>query len=188
MKQNNLRSLCECALFTAAAMVLSYLEIPLGISFGGFGGSLSLVMIPLVLCAVRWGLVPGLCTGFAFGLLKYFFSGGWALNVESMLLDYTVAYMAVGLAGVLRCRANTAWLAALIGCFARFLVHFVSGITIYAAYAGPIFGIDGGCVIYSILYNGSYMLPNTVLTVVSIALLSYPLGKFLRCEDLRSLH
>ncbi len=186
MKDLKLRALCESAILTALALVLSYLEIPIGVSFGGFGGSLSLVMIPLVLCAIRWGIGWGLGAGLAFGTLKYFFSSGWALNWESMLLDYSIAYMMLGLAGLLYRRSKAAWLAALIGCLARFAVHFVSGVTIYAEYVSPIFGWDGSSsIVYSILYNGSYMLPNTILSVVAILLLQKPLKKYLRGEDLR---
>ena len=70
---------------------------------------------------------------------------------------------------------------ALIGCFARFLVHFFSGITIYAIVVPTeIMGLTtGSAVLYSILYNGSYMLPNTVLAVVLCALLQRPLRKVL---------
>ena len=186
MKNMQLRALCEGAILVAFAVVLSYLEIPIGVSFGGFGGSLSPVMIPLVLCAIRWGIGWGLGAGLSFGTLKYFFSNGWALNWESMLLDYSIAYMMLGLAGVLCRRGKTAWLAALIGCLARFVVHFISGVTVYAEYVSPIFGWDGSSsIVYSVLYNGSYMLPNTVLTVVAIALLQKPLRKYLRADDLR---
>lgn len=168
------------------ALALSYLEIPIGISFGGFGGSLSLVMIPLVICAIRWGFGWGFGAGLVFGTLKYFFSNGWALNWESMLLDYSIAYMMVGLAGVLCRKSNVAWLAALLGCLGRFAIHFISGVTVYAEYVSPIFGWDGSSsIVYSILYNGSYMLPNTILTVVAILLLQKPLRKYLRGEDLR---
>ncbi len=178
MKNKQLRALCESAILTATAMVLSYLEIPIGMSFGGFGGSLSLVMIPIVICALRWGSGWGLGCGLVFGTLKFFFSNGWAINWESMLLDYSLAYMALGLAGLFRGRSKVAWLGALVGCFGRFVIHFISGVTIYAEYAGPIFGIDAGAFVYSVLYNGSYMLPNTVLTVAAIALLQKPLEKF----------
>ena len=99
-KNNTLRPLCESALFTAAALALSYLKIPTGMAFGGFGGSVDLVMIPLLLCAVRWGLGWGLGSGLVFGTLKYFFAGGSAITWQSMLLDYSLAYMLVGLAGL----------------------------------------------------------------------------------------
>ena len=39
--------------------------------------------------------------------------------------------------------------------------------------------------VYSLLYNGSYMLPNTILAVAAVALLAIPLKKYLRREDLR---
>ena len=186
MKQRKLRALCEGAIFTALALILSYAEIPIGVSFGGFGGSLSFVMIPLILCAIRWGTAQGLCVGLAFGVLKYFFSNGWALTWESIILDYAAAYMLLGIGGLLKGSSNKAWLAALIACFGRFIVHFISGITIYAEYVSPIFGWNGSSsAIYSILYNGSYMLPNTVLTVLIVFLLQKPLGKFLRSEDIR---
>ncbi len=181
MKQRKtLRALCECAVFTALALALSYLKIPTGLAFGGFGGSVDLVMIPLILCAIRWGAGWGLASGLVFGTLKFFFAGGSAISWESMLLDYSLAYMMVGLAGVLKHRSHVAWLAALIGCVGRFAIHFVSGVTIYAQYVSPIFGWEGNsATIYSILYNGSYMLPNTVIAVFAIALLQKPLKAFL---------
>ena len=77
----------------------------------------------------------------------------------------------------------TAWLAALIGCFGRFVIHFISGITIYAEDVTDLFGLHiTNPWVYSVLYNGSYMLPNTILAVAVIALLSVPLGKYMRGE------
>lgn len=185
-KRNVLRALCECAVFAALALALSYLKIPVGIGFGGFGGSVDLVMIPLILCAIRWGVGWGMGVGLVFGTAKFFLAGGAAVNWQSMLLDYSVAYMMVGLAGVLYRKSGTAWLAALIGCLGRFLVHYVSGVTIYAEYVEDIFGLKMTSPwIYSLLYNGSYMLPNTILAVLVCMLLSKPLGKYLRAEDLR---
>ncbi len=181
MKHNKqLRALTECALLTALALALSYLEIPIGLAFGGFGGSLSLAMLPMVFCGLRWGTVWGLGSGLVMGTLKFIFTGGAGITWESILLDYSLAYMAVGLAGLLRGRAKLAWLGALIGCVGRFFIHFLSGVTIYAAYVEPIFGWNGDSVtIYSILYNGSYMLPNTILTVLLVLLLQKPLKRFI---------
>lgn len=188
MSQNkNLRPLCECAMFTAAALVLSFLKIPIGLEFGGFGGSIDFVMIPIIICAIRWGIGWGIGTGLVFGALKFFIAGGSAINWESMLLDYVGAYMFVGLAGVFRHKASLSWLAALIGCVGRFFIHFLSGVTIYAAYVSPIFGWDGSSsVVYSVLYNGSYMIPNTILAVVVCALLQAPMKKYLNGSDLKS--
>lgn len=183
MRHKKLLALCECAIFTAMAIALSYAKIPIGLEFGGFGGSIDLVMIPLILCAIRWGWTWGLGTGLVFGTLKFFLAGGTAVNWQSMLLDYSVAYMFVGFAGLLRGKSKTAWLAALIGCFGRFVIHFISGITIYAEHVTDLFGLHiTNPWVYSVLYNGSYMLPNTILAVAVIALLSVPLGKYMRGE------
>lgn len=186
IRRKKLLALCECAIFTAMALALSYLKIPIGLEFGGFGGSIDLVMIPLIICAIRWGWSWGLGAGLVFGTLKFFFANGSAVNWQSMLLDYSLAYMFVGFAGLLRGKSNLAWLSALIGCLARFVVHFISGITIYAEYMYDIFGLPmTNTWVYSALYNGSYMLPNTILAVAIVAILSKPLGKYLRGDDLR---
>ena len=178
MQNKKLRPMVECALFAAMAIVLSYLKIPIGMSFGGFGGSIDLVMIPLIIAACRWGLGWGLATGLVFGTMKFFFAGGSAINWQSMLLDYSVAYMFVGFAGLIKRRPRQMWLAALIGCFGRFIIHFISGITIYAQYMEDIFGLPMTNVwVYSALYNGSYMLPNTILAVAVCWVLGRSLEK-----------
>lgn len=167
MKNEKLRALTECSIFIALSIVLSYLKIPIGLSFGGFGGSIDLVMIPLIVVACRWGLGWGLGSGLVFGTLKFFLAGGAAINWQSMLLDYSVAYMFVGLAGLIKRKPRQMWLAALIGCLGRFVIHFISGVTIYAMYMEDIFGLPMTNVwVYSALYNGSYMLPNTILAAV----------------------
>jgi len=178
----SLKTLTEGAVMVALAVALSYLKIPIGLAFGGFGGSIDLVMIPLIVFAVHRGLGWGLGAGLVFGTLKYFFAGGSALNWESMLLDYSVAYMFVGFAGLMhgKHQEGRAWalpLGALIGCACRFLIHFISGVTIYAEYFEDVFmGVEGLTpVTYSILYNGTYMLPNTVLAIILCVLLEKPL-------------
>ena len=180
MHHKKLRALCESAIFTAMALALSYLKVDIA----ALGGSINLVMVPLIICAIRWGLGCGLGAGLVFGTLKFFLAGGTAVNWESMLLDYSLAYMFVGFAGLLRGKSGTAWLAALIGCAARFLVHFVSGVTIYAQYMPESFMelTMTTPALYSLLYNGSYMLPNTVLAILIALLLEKPLRPYLPAE------
>ena len=74
------RRLTEGGICIALALVLSYLKIPIGLSFGGFGGSITLVMVPLILFAVRYGAPWGILAGVAFGTLKYFFAEGFAVS------------------------------------------------------------------------------------------------------------
>ena len=100
------RRLTEGGICIALALVLSYLKIPIGLSFGGFGGSITLVMVPLILFAVRYGAPWGILAGVAFGTLKYFFAEGFAVSWVSIIFDYSVAYGAVGLAGLFRVKDN----------------------------------------------------------------------------------
>jgi thiamine transporter len=186
MRDKKLLALVEGAIIVALAIGLSYLKIPIGLEFGGFGGSVDLVMIPLILYAIRRGWIWGLGAGLVFGTLKFFMAGGVAVNWQSMLLDYSVAYMFVGFAGLLMRKKGLMWLAALIGCICRFVIHFISGITIYAEYMKDIFGLHMTNVwVYSALYNGSYMLPNTIIAVVACILLEVALTKYVHGDDLK---
>ena len=51
--------------------------------------------------------------------------------------------------------------------FVRFLCHFITGVVIWGQWAPE----GMGKFLYSLVYNGSYMLPELVLTVVISALL-----------------
>ena len=178
------RMLAEAGVSIALAIALSYFKIPIGLNFGGFGGSIDLVMIPLVIFALKWGAGWGVLAGFVFGTIKYFL-GGSAIDIVSIIFDYSVAYAAVGLAGLFgKNPGKTAGIGAFFGCFCRFVIHYISGFTVYARWMPEEFmGMPmTSPFIYSLLYNGTYMLPNTVLCVLVVALLAKPLGKFFRAK------
>ena len=177
MQNKNLRALTEGAVMVALSIALSFLKIPIGAGFGGFGGSIDLVMVPLIIYAVRYNAAWGLGAGLVFGTIKYFL-GGSAIDWVSIIFDYSVAYMFVGFAGLLNKSYKTLPLAALIGCFGRFVIHFISGVTIYAMYMEDIFGLPmTNVAVYSALYNGSYMLPNTILAAIVCFVLGRSLEK-----------
>lgn len=157
-------TLCYAAVSVALAFVLSFIEIPIGFQ----GGSINFVMIPLIVFAVyRGGVIWGIGAGLVFGTLKLL-TGSSAVTWASILLDYTFAYGAVGLAGIFRGKKYGGILGAFVGCVARFAVHFISGITIYAI-TGPekVLGITtSSAYLFSFLYNLAYMGPNTVAALV----------------------
>ena len=167
------RCLTEGGICVALSIALSYLKIPIMAGFGGFGGSIDFVMIPLIVFAVRWGAGWGIGAGLVFGTLKYFLASGGAISWVSIIFDYAVAYAFVGLAGLFRRKYGLLPVAALVGCFARFIIHFISGMTVYAQYMPEEFmGYTGMTpFFYSLLYNGTYMLPNTAIAIVVCAAL-----------------
>ena len=168
------RMLAEAGICIALAVALSFLKIkPVA-----HGGSIDLVMIPLCIFAFRWGAGWGCLAGLVFGTIKLFM-GGSALNLVSFVFDYSVAYAAVGLAGLFGKSAKTRPFGAFVGGFVRFIIHFISGFTVYAQWMPEEFlGMKmTNAVIYSALYNGVYMIPNIILCVLVIALLSKSLEK-----------
>ena len=174
------RMLCEGAMMVALAQVLSYIklmELP-------NGGSLTPAMFPIILFAVRWGLTPGLMAGFTFGLLQLIFDGAYAWGWQSMLLDYLVAFTPLGLAGLFKGKKWGIFVGTVVGCLGRFVIHFISGVTVYAQYMPEEFmGMTmTSPVFYSVLYNGTYMLPNTILAIVICVLLMKPAAKLPSAE------
>ena len=178
----SIRCLTEAAILVALAQVLSYIKLMQLPN----GGSLTPAMFPIILFAIRWGWKPGLLAGFAFGLLQLIFDGAYAWGWQSMLLDYLVAFTPLGLAGLFKGKKWGIFVGTVLGCFCRFVVHYISGVTIYKILAptellGMTFTSPS---FYSLVYNGSYMLPNTILALVIAGLLYVPLKKYILAQDL----
>lgn len=180
------RALCEGAVLLALALVLNLLSKAL---FGNLpqGGSISLAMFPLLLCAHRWGWSSGLLVGLCYGLLDMLLDGGYAWGWQSILLDYLVAYTALGLGGFFRGKAWGMFPCVALGCLGRFAVHYFSGVTLYRIVAPT--GIEGFGVftnphVYSLVYNAVYMLPNMVLAMILTGILYVPMKKFLAGQDI----
>ena len=181
-RKNATRMLCEGAIMVALAQILSYIklmELP-------NGGSLTPAMFPILLFALRWGLKDGLLAGFVFGLLQLIFDGAYAWGWQSMLLDYLLAFTPLGLAGLFKGKAWGIFPGTVLGCAARFVIHYISGVTIYriAAPTEVLGTVFDNPELYSLVYNGSYMLPNTVLALVIAALLYVPMKKYYAGHDL----
>lgn len=176
------RCLAEAAILVALAQILSYIKV---YEFPN-GGSVTVAMFPILLFAFRWGLKPGLLAGFTFGLLQLIFDGAYAWGWQSMLLDYLVAFTPLGLAGLFRGKSWGIFVGTVVGCFGRFIVHYISGVTIYRIVAptevlGTVFDNPS---LYSLAYNGSYMLANTIIALIIAAVLYKPLNKYILAQDL----
>lgn len=148
------------------------------------GGSITLCsMLPIMLfayfCGTKWGLAAGLVRGvldLLTGLDSLKGIGGWSL-IGSILLDYILAFTMLGLAGIFRKKIKNEGLSVVLGCLVagllRYLCSFLSGWILWGAYADANFspmlaGMSGNTLacFYSLLYNGSYMLPEIIITCV----------------------
>ena len=179
-----IRALCEGALMIALAQILSFIKLFPNLPNGG---SITFAMFPVCLYAVRWGLGRGLMAGFVFGLLQLIFDGAYAWGWQSMILDYLLAFTPLGLAGLFKGKAWGIFPGTVLGCAGRFLVHFISGVTIYRIYMPtevPGIGTFDDATIYSLVYNGVYMLPCAVLALAVAGVLFVPMKKLFAGQDI----
>ena len=180
------RTLVECALMIAVGTVLAQIkifEMP-------FGGSVTLVsMLPFILVSFRHGVKWGLATGFVNSLLQMLLgfyappAPGLLPLVGMILLDYVLAFTLLGLACVIAKPFKNRLVGVAVGtaavCGIRFLCSFLSGVLIWGNLSD---GLPAW--IYSLTYNGSYMLPNTIIALVIAAFLYQPMKKYILGQDI----
>lgn len=162
------------------------------------GGSITLcsmlpVMLFAYLCGTKWGLAAG-CT---YSVLQLLFGmnalkgiSGASL-IGSILLDYLLAFTVLGLAGIFRNKIKHDGGAFTLGCLVagllRYLCSFLSGWILWSAYADVNFspmlaGMSGNTLacFYSLLYNGSYMVPEIIITCIVAFVIMQTAGKQLK--------
>lgn len=177
------------AMMVALGTVLSITPINLP-----FGGSVTLgSMVPLVIVCQLYGMVYGSAACFAYSLIQLILGANnlayavtFAAVVIIILFDYVVAFSSMALSGITRKMKNkgvAAAIGAFIGCFVRYLCHIVSGATVWGEWAsldyipafmhGTVFTENPAvfCWTYSVFYNATYMIPETIITVVVAALI-----------------
>lgn len=184
MRNMKTRALVEGAIMVALATALSYVklfELPQG-------GSVCIGMLPIFFYCIRWGAKDGFMASFAYGLLQLIFDGAYAWGPTSMLLDYLIAFSVLGVCGFFKGKDGGIYIGTVVGCFCRFIIHFISGVTIYRIYE-PTELFNHSFTdpwIYSLAYNGSYVAIDMVLCLIIFALISKPLGKYLKGADLKA--
>jgi thiamine transporter len=179
VKQNKTLFLVEIAVFTALAFLLSFLSELMPLKIWPQGGSVSIEMVPIFIMAYRWGVKGGVLAGFLLGLLQFVF-GPKIYHPVQGFIDYFVAFSVVGLAGVFSSHIKNAvqhsqkrsWvflatIGILLGSVLRFISHFITGIVFFGSYAPE----GQPVVLYSFIYNGTYMLPNFILCAIIVVLI-----------------
>ena len=189
-KKTNLKTLSVCGLSVALATVLSFVKIdmPLG------GGVTLLSMLPIAVVSCAYGLKAGTAAAFAYSVLQLLFgldnvayASDAPMALAIIFLDYVVPYTVIGLSGIFssldrkasaenresgcterriaRRRALCACAGSALTLIFRFLCHFVTGWMIWDALWPNELGMTSA--VYSLCYNGGYMLPEIVLTAVA---------------------
>lgn len=181
MKKWSTKMLVEAGIMIALAFLLSRIKIYQAPN----GGSVTAgSMIPILLFAMRWGVGPGLLTGATFGLLKLIM-GGYIFTPIQAILEYPVAFGLLGLAGISynlmsRKRGNYLFntvLPVFLAIGARFICHFLAGIIFFGEYAG-----DQNAVLYSLIYQSTYLIPEFIVSAVLISIVWKPLQQTIKAR------
>ncbi len=168
MRDKKVRLMTEIGVAVALAALLNFITLfrmPQG-------GKISLEMLPILIVAIRWGGIPGLITGFVYGLLQLILDP-YIVHPAQVFLDYPFAYMLVGLAGFIPVKLEknnmmkayrNILLAVLLGGFGRFISHLLSGVIFFGQYAPE----GQSPWLYSSIYNASYIIPSILVSYLII--------------------
>ena len=131
------------------------------------GGSVTLFsMLFIVLIGYWYGIKTGLTAAIAYGVLQLLLDP-YILNIPQVLLDYILGFGALGLSGVFSKSKHGLVKGYIIGVIGRFICSFLSGWIFFAVYTPEFFN---SAVLYSVVYNGSYIGLEAVVTLVVISL------------------
>lgn len=162
------KMLTTVALAIALAVILNQIklyEMPQG-------GSVTLVsMLPIFLVSFAYGPQVGFLAGFLFGLMNMIL-GGYVVHPMQMLLDYPLAFMALGASGYLPKKGAVGMV---LGGLLRYFCHILSGVIFFATYAG-----DQNPWIYSALYN-SFLFPELILIIVILSIV--PINRLIKAMN-----
>ena len=139
-----------CAMAIALGTILSELKL----FHFPTGGSITLLsMLIICLPGYFFGLTAGLLTGVAHGILQ-------------LIIDYFLAFGALGLSGLF-CNAKQGLLKGyIVGVLGRYVFAVLSGWIFFGSYAWE----GWGALPYSLVYNGIYIFSEGIITVIILAI------------------
>lgn len=197
-RRDALRILAESAIMVALATVLSLVKV----YEAPYGGSVTLLsMAPIIVLSMRRGVKVGLPAGFVYSLIQLLLglnNVAWVPTPSGIVLcvalDYIVPFTLLGLAGMFRNvkftgneTANiliSAMLGTLLVCLLRYFCHILSGVVVWYALDLEWYADDPDHIVnrfgpwaFSAIYNGSFMLPEAIETVIGVPILTKALSK-----------
>ncbi len=167
-KHLSIKTLTYSSLAICLSLILSNVKLfhlPQGGSVTAFS------MFFIVLIGYWFGPLVGVLGGFTCGLLQLAIAP-YVVHPIQLLLDYPFAFGALGLSGFYRSGKNGLLKGYLFGVSGRFLCSFLSGFIFFASYAPE----NLNPVLYSFIYNLSYIVPEAVLTIILISVPAFKLA------------
>lgn len=172
--KRNVTVLVEVAIIAALAMAMSFIPKFVGWFTPSWGA------IVLVIFSLRRGLTPGLAAGLLWGLLHFPLGKVEFLSVEQVLIEYLVAFSAMGLAGLLygpfqkalkdqKEKAALLWavLAGFLAVGVRYFLHYIAGVIFWGKFAPAGTSPE----LYSFTVNGTAALGTFAVVVIACVLL-----------------
>lgn len=157
-KKIKTKQLVFAAMAIALAMVTSYIKV-LSMPFGGSITLFSMFFICLI--GYLYGPRIGLTTAVAYGIFQLI-SDPYIIHPAQLLFDYILGFGALGLSGFFSKSKHGLIKGCAFGMFGRFVCSTLSGIIFFADYAPATMNP----IIYSLLYNASYILTEAGITIV----------------------
>lgn len=156
------KQLTFCAIAMALATVLSNIKI---FTFP-FGGSVTLLSMLVICLPGYWfGLGAGLLTAVAYGVLQILFDP-YILFPMQLVLDYVLAFGALGLSGLFSNTKNGLIKGYAVGIVGRYVFVVLSGWIFFGAYAWE----GWNPFVYSLAYNACYIFTEAAVTVLILLL------------------
>lgn len=152
------QKLAVCAVMIALGTVLSNVKV----FHFPTGGSITMFSMLIICLPAYWfGLKEGLITGVAYGILQLIIDP-YILYPTQVIVDYILAFGAMGLAGVFANKKNGLIPGYLIGITGRFVFAVISGAVFFGEYAWE----GWNAWTYSIVYNAIYIYAEGIITVI----------------------
>jgi thiamine transporter len=152
--------------FSAAALALAMVCSMIKFANLPMGGSVTLFsMFFVVLIGYWYGPYVGLMTGVAYGLLQFVIEPIF-YTLPQMILDYPLAFGALGLSGLFCNKKYGLQTGYVVGVLGRYFFAIISGVVFFGSYAPE----GTPAIIYSLTYNATYLLPEAIATLIIISL------------------
>ena len=178
---------------SAICAAIPFLNLPFG---GGFTiASMLPIILVAYMFGTKWGILTAFTYSImqmllGFNTVSSFFLPGdsqmlWYRAIIVCLIDYVIAYTVLGLGGIFRKKFSPTKAIVLGSVFAislRYLAHIISGAIFFGSWAEWFFTQEGFyswgqsildtfsggalALIYSIIYNGTYMIPEIIITAI----------------------